>query len=228
MNYRNNLRPAVRGLALCAATGLTIALAPSATALPVAVPQLREPVTQQSTGAAPVQHPGAPVPEPFSTDYIAGFESDVSSYQFGNYWQVVQLFDHIKAQPEIRQENMDKAVAINNAAAGDQALIQRAQSDAKASSTSVLNAVSDAMGKNLGDAFRASLAEHRLPKTEYLLGNGYAARAGGLANSTMSEKYYFNYQRPYQRAPQAIKRYDDGSKDLYLSLIHISEPTRPY
>ena len=215
MNYRNNLRPAVRGLALCAATGLTIALAPSATALPVAVPQLRDPVTQQTTGPAPVQHPGAPVPEPFSTDYIAGFESDVSSYQFGNYWQVVQLFDHIKAQPEIRQENMDKAVAINNAAAGDPALIRRAQADAKASSTSVLNAVSDSMGKNLGDAFRAALAEHRLPKTEYLLGNGYAARAGGLANSTMSEKYYFNYQRPYQRAPQAIKRYDDGSKDLY-------------
>ena len=95
---------------------------------------------------------------------------------------------------------MDKAVAINNAAAGDSALIRRAQADAKASSTSVLNAVSDSMGKNLGDAFRAALAEHRLPKTEYLLGNGYAARAGGLANSTMSEKY--------------------------LSLIHISEPTR--
>ena len=110
---------------------------------------------------------------------------------------------------------MDKAVAINNAAAGDSALIRRAQADAKASSTSVLNAVSDSMGKNLGDAFRVALAEHRLPKTEYLLGNGYAARAGGLANSTMSEKYYFNYQRPYQRAPQAIKRYDDGSKDLY-------------
>ena len=164
MNYRNKLRPAVRALALCAATGLTITLAPAASAaLPVAVPQLREPVTQQTTGAPPVQHPGAPVPEPFSTDYIAGFESDVSSYQFGNYWQVVQLFDHIKAQPEIRQENMDKAVAINNAAAGDPALIRRAQADAKASSTSVLNAVSDSMGKNLGDAFRAALAEHRLP-----------------------------------------------------------------
>ncbi len=38
-----------------------------------------------------------------------------------SWWSAV-YFDHIKAQPEIRQENMDKAIAINNAAAGDPAL----------------------------------------------------------------------------------------------------------
>lgn len=207
-----------RVLALGAAASFTVAsFAPAAQAgeLSSKVPQVQGSSSGSSIGPSPVQHPGAPVPQPFGVDYLAGFESDISSYQFGNYWQVVRGFDQIKHQPEVLEENMDKVVAINNAAADDPELIARAQSDAKASSGGMLEAISDSMGESLGGAFREALAEHRLPKTQYLLGNGYAARAGGLASSTFAEKYYFRYDRPFVQAPDAINRYEDESKDLY-------------
>ncbi|APT92126.1 acid phosphatase [Corynebacterium phocae] len=188
----------------------------AAQALPLTVPYLREPVTGQVIGTAPKLYPGAPVPEPFTTDYLGGYISDVSSYDFGVYWEVVRLFDSLKGQhPEIMRANLDKAIAINNAAAADPELIRRAQEDAAADKEGVMEAISDAMGPELGQAFRAALADNRLPKTQYLLGNGYAARAGGLASSTFPEKYYFQYRRPYQVAPAHVKRYPVAGKDLY-------------
>lgn len=199
---------------------VTTAAAPTATAadLPFTVPQLREPVTGQTTGAAPKQYPGAPVPQPFTTDYLVGFQSDISSYDYGVYWEVVRLYDYIKAQrADIRQDNLNRAIAINNDAAKDPALIRASQIDASADTEGVMNAVSEALGARFGEAFRAALADHRLPKTEYLLGNGYAARAGGLASSTFPEKYYFDEARPYEAAPQAIRRYNDGVHNFYLS-----------
>ncbi|QRP21959.1 acid phosphatase [Corynebacterium macginleyi] len=209
-----------RVLALGAAASFTVAsFAPAAQAgeLSSKVPQVQGFSSGSSIGPSPVQHPGAPVPKPFGLDYLVGFESDISSYQFGNYWQVVRGFDQIKNQPEVLAENLAKVVAINNAAADDPGLIARALSDAKASSGGMLEAISDSMGESLGGAFREALAEHRLPKTQYLLGNGYAARAGGLASSTFAEKYYFRYDRPFVQAPDAIKRYEDESKDIYPS-----------
>ncbi|QRP98338.1 phosphatase PAP2 family protein [Corynebacterium sp. FDAARGOS 1242] len=184
--------------------------------LPFTIPALADPMTGSSTGEAPVQHPGAPTPRPFTPDYLVGFPSDVSSYQYGVYWEVVRLYDDIKTNPTTMAEDLDKAVAINNAAAGDATLIARAQRDAAADTDGVMAAVSDAMGPELGQAFRDALAEHRLPKTEYLLGNGYLARAGGLASSTFAEKHYFKAARPFQQAPDRIKRYNDGRKNYYL------------
>ncbi len=184
--------------------------------LPFTIPALADPMTGSSTGEEPVQYSGAPTPRPFSPDYLVGFPSDVSSYQYGVYWEVVRLYDDIKTNPTTMAEDLDKAVAINNAAAGDATLIARAQRDAAADTDGVMAAVSDAMGPELGQAFRDALAEHRLPKTEYLLGNGYLARAGGLASSTFAEKHYFKAARPFQQAPDRIKRYNDGRKNYYL------------
>lgn len=180
------------------------------------VPALMDPMTGSSTGEKPALHRGAPTPRPFTPDYLVGFPSDVSSYQYGVYWEVVRLYDDVKANPAVMAADLDKAVAINNAAAHDATLIARAQRDAAADTDGVMVAVSEAMGPELGRAFRDALAEHRLPKTEYLLGNGYLARAGGLASSTFAEKYYFQAQRPFQQAPERIIRYNDGVRNYYL------------
>ena len=59
------------------------------------------------------------------------------------------------------------------------ALVAQAQRDAVASGEDLLSALSPALGEEFGRAFRDALAENRLPKTQYLLGNGYLARAGG-------------------------------------------------
>ena len=184
--------------------------------LPFTVPALMDPMTGSSTGEKPALHHGAPTPRPFTPDYLVGFPSDVSSYQYGVYWEVVRLYDDVKANPAVMAADLDKAVAINNAAAHDATLIARAQRDAAADTDGVMSAVSEAMGPVLGQAFRDALAEHRLPKTEYLLGNGYLARAGGLASSTFAEKYYFKAPRPFQQAPERIIRYNDGVKNYYL------------
>ena len=184
--------------------------------LPFTVPALMDPMTGSSTGEKPALHHGAPTPRPFTPDYLVGFPSDVSSYQYGVYWEVVRLYDDVKANPAVMAADLDKAVAINNAAAHDATLIARAQRDAAADTDGVMVAVSEAMGPELGSAFRDALAEHRLPKTEYLLGNGYLARAGGLASSTFAEKYYFKAQRPFQQAPDRIIRYNDGVRNYYL------------
>lgn len=184
--------------------------------LPFTVPALTDPVTGSSTGEAPALHSGAPTPRPFTPDYLVGFPSDVSSYQYGVYWEVVRLYSDVRKNPTLMSADLDKAVAINNAAAHDATLIARAQRDAAADTDGVMSAVSEAMGPVLGQAFRDALAEHRLPKTEYLLGNGYLARAGGLASSTFAEKYYFKAPRPFQQAPDRIIRYNDGVKNYYL------------
>ncbi|HAT6384737.1 TPA: acid phosphatase, partial [Corynebacterium striatum] len=64
------------------------------------------------------------------------------------------MFDHVKTQQPIMDENLEKAIAINNAAADDPALIKRAQQDAAADTDGVMLAVSDALGEEFGAAFR--------------------------------------------------------------------------
>ncbi|MBP3088127.1 phosphatase PAP2 family protein [Corynebacterium sp. sy017] len=165
---------------------------------------------------APVQHPGAPVPQPFTPDYLAGYISDISSYSFGVYADVIAGFDDLRAHhPEIMAQNLDITVANNNAAASNPQLVAQAQKDALADKDGVLLAFSDALGGELGGYFRQALAENRLPKTTFLLGNGYLARAGGLASSTFVEKELYGYKRPFVVAPERIHRYEVADRELY-------------
>lgn len=202
--------------AVVAATCAVAAAAPAA-APAITVPQLQSEITGSSIGAPIVAHPGAPVPVPFSPYYLAGYISDISPYQYGIYAEVNRLFPQVRdTQPQTMAANLDTAVRINNTATPEQ--VRQAQVDAVASAGGLLTALSPAMGAEFGAAFRASLSEGRLPKTAYLLDNGYLARTGGIANSTLIEKRIFNYPRPHVAAPERIKRYNTPETgDLYLT-----------
>ena len=164
----------------------------------------------------PVPHKGAPNPQPFGPEYLGGYISDISSHGWGVYLDVVDGFNDVRANhPGIIKQNLDKVVDINNAAQKNPAAIKRAQSDARADKDGVLMAFSDALGGELGRHFRDALRENRLPKTQFLLGNGYLARAGGVASSTFVEKMVFNNDRPFVVAPDRIKKYQDGKRDYY-------------
>ncbi|WCZ37152.1 Major phosphate-irrepressible acid phosphatase precursor [Corynebacterium heidelbergense] len=164
----------------------------------------------------PVQHPGAPVPTPFGPEFLGGYISDISSYPPGSYQAVIQGFDDLRANhPEVMAQNLETTVRINNAAASDPQLIDRAQRDAAADQAGILTEFADALGPELGQHFRDALAENRLPKTNFLLGNGYLARAGGIASSSYFEKQNFGYERPFVVAPDRIQRYQKGSRDFY-------------
>ena len=164
----------------------------------------------------PVQHPGAPTPAPFSPDYVGGFISDISSHDYGVYVDVIDGFNDLRANhPDVMQQNLATTIRINNEAAGNPAAISRAQMDAAADKAGLLTAFSDALGEELGGHFRDALRENRLPKTNYLFGNGYLARAGGLASSTFAEKTYYGYERPFVVAPDKINRYNLPGEDFY-------------
>ncbi|MCP1386874.1 phosphatase PAP2 family protein [Corynebacterium sp. TA-R-1] len=196
-------------------TAASLVCAPAANA--ITVPQLRSEVTGSSIGAPIVQHPGAPVPRPFSPQYLTGYISDISPYKYGIYAEVNRLFPQVRdTQPQTMAANLDTVVRINNTASAEQ--IATAQVDAVASAGGLLAALSPALGAEFGEAFRAALREGRLPKTSYLLDNGYLARTGGIANSTLIEKRVFNYPRPHIVAPERIKRYNTPETgDLYLT-----------
>lgn len=165
---------------------------------------------------APVLHPGAPNPQPFGPDYLGGYISDISSYQYGVYLDVVDGFRDLQANhPDTMAQNLETAVRTNNEAANNPALIARAQRDAAADKGGLLEVLSDSMGAELGGHFRQALAENRLPKTNFLLGNGYAARAGGPASATFVEKVVYGYDRPFVVAPDRINRYEDGVNEFY-------------
>lgn len=164
----------------------------------------------------PVPHKGAPNPQPFGPEYLGGYISDISSHGWGVYLDVVDGFNDVRANhPGVIKQNLDKVVDINNAAQKNPAAIKHAQSDARADKDGVLMAFSDALGGELGRHFRDALRENRLPKTQFLLGNGYLARAGGVASSTFVEKMVFNNDRPFVVAPDRIKKYQDGKRDYY-------------
>ncbi|OEX92234.1 acid phosphatase [Corynebacterium sp. BCW_4722] len=183
--------------------------------VPLSLPNVQSHVTGSSTGNIIKQHPGAPVPQPFSTDWLAGYVSDISAYKYGVYLEINRLFPYLKNQrPDVMRANMDIVSRVNNEAASNPALIRTAQRDAVASGEELLAELSPALGKEFGKAFRDALAENRLPKTQYLLGNGYLARAGGVASSTSIEKLVYDYPRPFVAQPQRIKRYEiPGRKD---------------
>ncbi|EFK54732.1 phosphatase PAP2 family protein [Corynebacterium genitalium ATCC 33030] len=184
----------------------------------VTVPQLRDPNTGSSTGQVPREASGAPQPVPFSPDYLAGYISDISPYQYGIYAEVNRLFPSLRDnRPDVMDSNLQQVIAINNAASSDPELVRRAQVDAVASSDELLVTLSEGLGEEFGKQFRDALREGRLPKTQYLLGNGYLARSGGIASSTFAEKQIFNYNRPHVVAPDRIKRYNPPGEDLYLT-----------
>ena len=197
-----------------------MAAAPAATAqdLPFTIPQLRDPATGWYSGQVPTHIHGAPVPVPFSPDYLVGYISDRSAYEHGIYAEVNRLFPELRdRRPDVMDSNRAQVVAINNAAESDPARIHNAQIDASASSEELLFALSDALGEEFGTHFRTALTEGRLPKTQFLLGNGYLARTGGVASSTFVEKEMFKYPRPHVVMPDKIKRYNPPGKELYLT-----------
>lgn len=162
---------------------------------------------------APVPHEGAPVPQPLSPERVVRwYQSDVSSHGV-LYFPVVDAFDQLRRDhPEVMSRNLEEVVRINNAAAGDPQLIERALAD---DHDDLLLTMSEAWGTELGGAFRQAMAEHRLPKTAQLL-SGNLARGGGVASSTFAEKYWFGYDRPFVVAPDRITRYHrEGGDDEY-------------
>lgn len=197
-------------------------------ALPFEIPQLQLPAPKLSSehgestehsplssiGASPQQHDGAPVPQPFDVSYLTGYISDVSSYQYGIYYEVVREFKDLRSNhPEVMQKNLDIVADYNNNA--QQERVDKAIRDALADKDGVLFTAAEALGDEFGRHFLAALQEKRLPKTEFLLGNGYAARAGGLASWGRAEKLLFNNDRPFVQAPERIKRYESSERALY-------------
>ncbi|APT84045.1 acid phosphatase [Corynebacterium aquilae DSM 44791] len=196
---------ATASASLSGATG--IAQADSLPKLPAVAPGQHE----------PVYHEGAPVPVRFGPDAYVGYISDISSHDFGIYNDVISSFGALRSNDAVMQQNLDTVVAINNAAANNPAVIARAQADAKADQDGLLDAFADAFGQDLAPHVHAALAEHRLPKTEMLLGGGWFARAGGLASSMFIEKEIYKNDRPFFVAPERIKRYEIDGRQLYLN-----------
>lgn len=183
--------------------------------LPIGIPQVELPSSGWETGAPIVQHDGAPVPVPFTPDFIGPYASDISSYEYGIYLSVIDGFKDLQTNHhEVLDQNLEDVIHINNTASPqrvDQAIV-----DGHADQDGVLAAVADALGPSAAEALRTSIAENRLPKTMFLLDNGYAARAGGLASSTFVEKEIFDYKRPLVVAPDRIIRHGgEENADLY-------------
>lgn len=147
------------------------------------------------------------------------YPSDVHGNEI-TYYSVVEGFGDLRANhPEVMNRNLATAIAINQGAKNDPVRVQRALADAYAisgTSNTLLATMSDAFGVRLGAQFRAALAAGRLPKVAALL-DGTAARAGGITNSTLFEKFAFGNRRPYQVAPERIQKYyrPGQEKDAY-------------
>lgn len=200
-------------LVVPALLGALLLAVPTAAASPFGVPQVQ--VAGSSLGDAPVLHPGAPVPVPFTPDYLVGYASDVSSHGLLTYLDVTEGFMELRDNQELMARNLELTIAANTSATPE--LIARAQQDSAADSEGLLSALSDALGDELGDALRDALAENRLPKTEFLLGNGYSARAGGLASSLVFDKMLHDHPCPFEVAPEAVVRHDLPGYQFYDS-----------
>ncbi|MDK8545176.1 phosphatase PAP2 family protein [Corynebacterium pseudodiphtheriticum] len=197
-------------------------------ALPFEIPQLQLPAPKLSSehgagpeysplssiGANPQHHAGAPVPQPFDVSYLTGYISDVSSYQYGIYYEVVREFKDLRSNhPEVMQKNLDIVADYNNNAQPPR--VDKAIRDALADKDGVLFTAAEALGDEFGQHFLQALHEKRLPKAEFLLGNGYAARAGGIASWGRAEKLLFNNDRPFVQAPERIQRHESPERELY-------------
>ncbi|OBA63118.1 phosphatase PAP2 family protein [Gordonia sp. 852002-10350_SCH5691597] len=155
--------------------------------------------------------PSKPTPTAFPIGALATiYQSDAHGSDL-IYWPVISSFTDIrKNHPATISENLEKSVAINNAAQNDPALRKRALDDAYAIdglSQKQLHAMTDAFGSELGADVRQALAEKRLPKVTALV-DTLAARGQGIASSTLVEKEISDNPRPYKVAPNRIKVYN--------------------
>ncbi|MEY8567289.1 phosphatase PAP2 family protein [Corynebacteriaceae bacterium 7-707] len=198
------------------APALTVALAAGVLVVPAHAGPVTDAVGEYLPATLPpVQHPGAPFPQPLAPEDYGWYVSDLSSYRGGIYYDVVRDFNDLRQNhPGVMKENLDTVVEINNTA--DPETVRRAQVDAAADDGDLLTALSDGFGSTLGEALRTALQENRLPKTRALMDSGYLSRAGGLASSTLIEKQIFGYDRPFIVAPDRITRHTGGgNEDLY-------------
>lgn len=215
--------PSIGTAATAATTSSTAHLA-----LPFEIPQLQLPAPKLSSehgagpeysplssiGATPKHHDGAPVPKPFDATYLTGYSSDISSYQYGIYYEVVREFKDLRSNhPDVMRKNLDIVADYNNNAQPER--VDKAIRDALADKDGVLFTAAEALGDEFGQHFLQALQEKRLPKTEFLLGNGYAARAGGIASWGRAEKLLFNNDRPFVQAPERIQRHESPERELY-------------
>lgn len=150
------------------------------------------------------------VAEPFSQEQILRpYESDMSSDGVF-YFSVIAPFEDLQANhPEVLSENLEKVIEVNNSVADDREAQLRALDDAHDDPPYLM---SDALGVTVGQYFRDAWDEGKLPKTQQLL-SGNLARAGGAASSTFAEKYYYDYERPFNAAPDRINHYERGEED---------------
>ena len=141
-------------------------------ALPFEIPQLQLPAPKLSSehgagpeysplssiGANPQHHAGAPVPQPFDVSYLTGYVSDVSSYRYGIYYEVVREFKDLRSNhPEVMQKNLDIVAEYNNNA--QQERVDKAIRDALADKDGVLFTAAEALGDEFGRHFLAALHE---------------------------------------------------------------------
>ncbi|MGO2851082.1 MAG: acid phosphatase [Corynebacterium variabile] len=218
MNPRSRLLPALTptASALVIAAALTTPCSPQAAAVSAAptAPTLPRQVTDLQQQYLPatlpaVQHPGAPVPQPFAPDDYLGYISDVSSHPGGIYYSVVNGFTDLRDNhPDTIAANLDTVVEINNTASPGR--IASAQADARVDDGDMLDNFADAFGSVLAPHLRQAIAENRLPKTRALLDSGYLSRAQGPAASTLVEKEIFDNPRPFEVAPERIVHHNDA------------------
>ncbi len=202
--------------AIAIAAGLSLAATPAVSAAPAEIPAQPgdagsgRPDLSPVLPAPPTSQPeGAPVPEAFPPQQIARFYQSDNSYDDFFYLSVVSPFSDLeKNHPEILDQNLEKAVEINNSAANDREAQLRALSD---DHDDLMLNLAEGLGPELHAHFVAAVQEGRLPKTTQLL-SGNLARGGGVSSSTFFEKYYYGYDRPFVVAPDRINRYYRGAE----------------
>ncbi|MEP9413441.1 phosphatase PAP2 family protein [Gordonia sp. VNQ95] len=147
---------------------------------------------------------------PASTGFTAAQKSDpFTTAAPANHIAILDGFS--RTSPLIRQQNLAETVAVNTTASP--ATARYAVDDNYAIEGP---AIFNALGSQLAPAFSAALRAGQLPKTsELLLGEESIA---GERISTTKEKKYFQYPRPFEVAPQLIRRYGDGRPDLYAAV----------
>ncbi|GAA1480321.1 hypothetical protein GCM10009624_07610 [Gordonia sinesedis] len=115
-------------------------------------------------------------------------------------------FAHIS--PRVRAQNLAATVAINTTATP--AVSRAAVADDYALGQP---AIATALGSRLAPAFYAALGAGELPRTTALLFGDTSMVS--VRTDTSAAKRYFANRRPFEVAPQSIRRYPDARKDLY-------------
>lgn len=145
----------------------------------------------------------APAASPFTTEQSAAKATPKT------YIAELSAFSSLPAS--VRTANLETAVATNNAATPAER--QSAVND----NYGILDeSIFNALGSRLAPAFRAAENSGELPKTTALLVGKKA-----LINTyvdTAAAKKHFQYARPFEVAPDRIRKYGDGRADLYESV----------